>query len=76
MSAIEVTSQCSRSRSICAAIVGSKIVTSIGTSSSTWRTIRAKRSTTASSRETIATWSMPSPSSAWRTSRSSGAFIR
>ena len=39
------------------------------------RTIRANRSTTASSRETIATRSMPSPSSAWRTSRSSGAFI-
>ena len=76
MSAIEVTSQCSSSRLTWAAIVGSKMVTSIGTFSSTSRTISAVRNTTASWRETTTTRSIPPPSSACRTSRSSGVFMR
>ena len=50
MSAIEVTRQFGTVSAICAAIPGSKIVTSSGTSSSRWRTSSAIRSGNASLR--------------------------
>ena len=76
MSAIDVTSQCSIESLTWLAIVGSKIVTSIGSSSSRERTMSAIRSATASARETISTRSMPSTSSARFISSSPGAFSR
>ena len=58
MSASEVTACCCSSRSMVRAMVGSKIVSSRGTSSLTSRTISARRSTTASVRPTTATESV------------------
>jgi hypothetical protein len=76
MSAIDVTSQCSMASLTWPAIVGSKIVTSIGSSSSIERTMSAIRSATGSERNTIITRSMPSTSSARLISSSPGAFSR
>ena len=74
MSAIDVTWVFGSSRATICAIVGSKIVSSSGTSSVTSRTISAQRRTSASARPTTATASALASLSAARTCSSSGSI--